>query len=223
MSSRRKADRRPYSGTSHPLGTFRNILTTNSKRWCTTCKPGASTTQGAQSAHPVVWGRIRMTDHRGWEQQPQYPERGQQYPQGQPWQPQHYDPRQHQQRFDHSPAVYQNQAVPRGYAQQFPPVAYQPHGVRAPCPCRSRNAARGTAGQLVPRERGTCSAVSSPHRRLQVALAAALSVGSGVAGRPADVSRRDAACPRGGAHRLAGPGFPERGVICPGTCVHFWD
>ena len=73
-----------------------------------------------------------MTYGQDYGKPDQYPQQGygQQYPQGQPRQPQHYDPRRHQQRFDRSPAVYQNQAAPQGYGQPSPQVAYQQQPVR---------------------------------------------------------------------------------------------
>jgi hypothetical protein len=46
-----------------------------------------------------------MTDYQDWEQQPHYPPQGhgQQYQPDQPWQPQQYDPRHHQQRMGQPP------------------------------------------------------------------------------------------------------------------------
>ena len=72
-----------------------------------------------------------MTDHRGWEQQPQYPEQGQQYPQGQPWQPRHYDPRAHQQRmgYQQQPSWQQQgygRPYPQGQPRQQPDLWAQP-------------------------------------------------------------------------------------------------
>lgn len=60
-----------------------------------------------------------MTDRGDWEQQPQYPEQGygQQYPQGQSWQPPQYNPRQHQRRMvRQQPEPSQQQ----GYGQPYP-------------------------------------------------------------------------------------------------------
>jgi hypothetical protein len=49
-----------------------------------------------------------MTDGQGWGQPPQYPPQdyGQQYPRGQSWQPQQYDPRRHQQQAYGQPQQY---------------------------------------------------------------------------------------------------------------------
>ena len=66
----------------------------------------------------VSEGRIRNDGPPGLGQQPQYPEQGngQQYPQGQPWQPQQYDPRQHQRKMDQQPESSQ-----QSYGQPYPP------------------------------------------------------------------------------------------------------
>jgi hypothetical protein len=66
-----------------------------------------------------------MSDRQDWDQ-PQPPQQsyGQQYPQG-PWQPQPYDPRQHQHRIGGQRAPWQ-QATPPAQGQPWPPPGYQP-------------------------------------------------------------------------------------------------
>jgi hypothetical protein len=73
-----------------------------------------------------------MTDRRDREQPPQYPQQGygQQYPQGQPWQPQQYDPRLHAQRMGYQQQPPWQQP---GYSQQPPyPPQPQPPASRHP-------------------------------------------------------------------------------------------
>jgi hypothetical protein len=74
-----------------------------------------------------------MTDRQDW-QQPQYPQQGygQQYPQGQPWQPQQYDPYAQQQ------AAMSPQAPPRQSLAQ-------PHERHAPQPAVARKTGRTAA------------------------------------------------------------------------------
>jgi hypothetical protein len=73
-----------------------------------------------------------MTDRQDWEQPPQYPQHGygQQYQPDQPWQPQQYDPQQHQRRVGQLPPgpyaspplpVVPNYA-PQGYGQPSAPA-----------------------------------------------------------------------------------------------------
>jgi hypothetical protein len=66
-----------------------------------------------------------MTDHQDYDQPPWDPQQGygQQYPQGQPWQPQHYDPDAHHRRMGGQPYGPQGQP-PQG--QPWPQPGYQP-------------------------------------------------------------------------------------------------
>jgi hypothetical protein len=63
-----------------------------------------------------------MTDRQDWEQQPQYPQQGygQQYPQGEPWRPQQYQPNAHRQRLDAPQPPYPPQGQP-----PYPPQGQQ--------------------------------------------------------------------------------------------------
>jgi len=73
-----------------------------------------------------------MTDHWDREQQPQYPDQGngqRQYPPGQPWQPQPYDPGVHQQRIGWQQQAPQGQPPQTPYPQQgqpWPQPGHQP-------------------------------------------------------------------------------------------------
>jgi hypothetical protein len=71
-----------------------------------------------------------MTDGQGWGQPPQYPPQGHgpQYPQGQPWQPQQYDPRRHQQRaYGQPPQQYpEAREDPWDASQDYMPPPRQP-------------------------------------------------------------------------------------------------
>lgn len=70
-----------------------------------------------------------MTDGQNWGQVPQYPQQGygQQYPQGQPWQPGQYDPYAHQQRMGGQQSAPQAPAWDQpGYGQPASP-SRQPH------------------------------------------------------------------------------------------------
>jgi hypothetical protein len=67
-----------------------------------------------------------MSDRQDWDQpQPPQPGYGQQQPQD-PWQPQPYDPRQHQQRLGGQQEAPWQQATPPPQGQPWPPPGYQP-------------------------------------------------------------------------------------------------